>query len=56
MLGCGFSSKTNAKNVREKATKCPLNTSGILLNADRHVLPKFDIHRGAVAHKRVLMS
>ena len=34
MLGCKFSFKTYAKNVREKATKCSLKTTEVLLDAD----------------------
>ena len=34
MLGCKFSFKTYAKNVRERATKCSLKTTEVLLDAD----------------------
>ena len=38
MLGCRFSFQTYAKKLREKATKCSLKTSEVLLDADEHVL------------------
>ena len=46
MLGCmlvyvryvRFSFEAYAKSVREKATKCSLKTTDILLVADRHAL------------------
>ena len=38
MIDCRFSIEANAKNVREKATKCTLKTAEVLLDADRHVL------------------
>ena len=38
MLGLRFSFEAYAKNVREKATKCPLKTTKILLDAAGHVL------------------
>ena len=38
MSGCRFSFKAYAKNVKEKATKCSLKATDILLDADRHVL------------------
>ena len=37
MLGCRFSFKAYA-NIREKATKCSLKTTEVLLNTDGHVL------------------
>ena len=36
MLGWRFSFEVYAKNVKEKATKCYLKTTGILLDADGH--------------------
>ena len=38
MLGCRFSFESYAKIVREKATKCSLKATEILLDADRHML------------------
>ena len=38
MLGCRFSFKAYAKNIREKATKGSLETNEILLDADGHVI------------------
>ena len=38
MIGCWFSFEAYLKNVREKATKCSLKTTGILMGADKHVL------------------
>ena len=38
MLGCRFSFKAFAKNVREKATKCSIKTTDVLFDADGHVL------------------
>ena len=38
MLGCRFSFVAYSKNVREKATKCSLKTTDVLLDADKHVL------------------
>ena len=38
MLGFRFSFETFAKNVREKATKCSLKTTEVLLDADGQVL------------------
>ena len=38
MLGCRFNFEAYAKNIREKATKCSLKTTDILLGADEHVL------------------
>ena len=38
MLGCRFSFKVYAKNVKEKATKYSLKTAEVLLDADGHVL------------------
>ena len=38
MLGFRFSFEVYAKNVREKATKCSLKTTEVLLDADGHVL------------------
>ena len=32
-LGCRFSFEAHAKNVREKATKCSLKTTEVLLGA-----------------------
>ena len=43
MLVCRFSFEAYAKNVREKATKCPLKTTTVLLEAEEISLPKFDI-------------
>ena len=37
MLGCSFSFEADAKNVREKAL-CSLKTTGVILDADGHVL------------------
>ena len=37
ILGCSFSFEAYVKNVREKATKWPLKTTEVLLNADGHV-------------------
>ena len=37
MLDCRFSFEAYAKNVREKATKCSLKTTEVLLDADGHV-------------------
>ena len=49
MLGCRSSDKAYTKDVREKATKCSLKTNEVLLDADGHVLTKFDIYQGTVA-------
>ena len=49
MLGCRFSFKACAKNIQGKATKCSLKTAEVLLDADGHLLPKFDIDPGTVA-------
>ena len=38
MLGCRFKFKVCAKNVREKAMKCSLKITEVLLDADGHVL------------------
>ena len=38
MLGCRFSFKAYANNVREKVTKCYLKTTEVLWEADEHVL------------------
>ena len=38
MLGCSFSFEAYAKYVREKATKCFLQITEVLLSADGHVL------------------
>ena len=38
MLGCRFNFDVYAKNVRQKATKCSLRTTEVLLDADGHVL------------------
>ena len=38
MLGCCFSFEAYAKKVREKATKCSLKITEVLLGADGHVL------------------
>ena len=38
MLGCRFSFEAYKKNVREKATKCSLKTTEVVLDADGHVL------------------
>ena len=35
---CRFSFKAYAKNVREKAVKCSLKTTEVLLNTNGHVL------------------
>ena len=37
ILGCSFSFEAYVKNEREKATKWPLKTTEVLLNADGHV-------------------
>ena len=39
-LGFRFSFKAYVKNVREKATKCSLKTTEVLLDADGYVLTK----------------
>ena len=51
MLSCKFSFKAYGKNVMEKVTKCSLETTEVLLDADRHVLslPKFNIYQDALA-------
>ena len=38
MLGCRFSVEAYAKNAREKATKCSLKTTNVLLGDDGHML------------------
>ena len=38
MLGCRFGFEEYAKNVKEKATKCSLKTTEILLDVDGYVL------------------
>ena len=38
MLGCRFSFKAYAKNVREKAIKCSLKITEVLLDVDGHVV------------------
>ena len=38
MLGCRFTFKAYAKNIRDKATNCPLKATEILLNPYGHVL------------------
>ena len=38
MLGCRFSFEVYAKNVQEKANKCSLKTTEVLLNADGQFL------------------
>ena len=38
MLGYRFSFVAYLKNIRDKATKCYLKTTEILLDADEHVL------------------
>ena len=38
MLGCRFSFKSYAKNVQEKATKCSVKATEVLLDADGYVL------------------
>ena len=38
MLGSRFNLKEYAKNLREKATKCSLKTTEVLLDVDGHVL------------------
>ena len=38
MLDCRFYFKAFKKNVQEKATKCSLKTTEVLLDADGHVL------------------
>ena len=49
MLDCRFSFGAYAENLREKATKCLLKTTEILLNAMYipKYLPKFDIYQGS---------
>ena len=37
-LGSTFSFEVYEKNVREKVTNCSLKATGVLLNADEHVL------------------
>ena len=44
MLGCRFRFGACAKNVQEKATKCSLKTTEVLLDADGHVF-----YQGTVA-------
>ena len=36
ILGCMFTIKAYAKNVREKTTKCSLKTAEVLLDAEGH--------------------
>ena len=38
ILGCRFTFKAYAKNVREETSKCSLKTAEVLLDADEHVL------------------
>ena len=38
MSGCRFSFEVYAENVREKATKCSLETTEVLLDPDGNVL------------------
>ena len=38
MLGYRFSFEAYAKSVREKATRCSLKTTEVLLDADGHLL------------------
>ena len=38
MLGCRFSFEAHTNNVREKATKCSLKTTEVILDNDGHVL------------------
>ena len=38
MLGCRFSFEAYTNNVREKATKCSLKTTEVVLDNDGHVL------------------
>ena len=38
MLGCRFSFEAYVKNVQEKATKCSLKNTEVLLDADGNVL------------------
>ena len=38
MLGCRFSFEAYAKKVSEKATRCSLETTEVLLDVDGHVL------------------
>ena len=38
MLGCRFSVEAYAKNVGEKATKCSLKSTEVLLDNNGHVL------------------
>ena len=38
MLGCRLSFEAYAESVREKATRCSLKTTEVLLDADGHLL------------------
>ena len=42
-LSCKLSSEAYAKNVREKGTKCSLETAEVLLMLMDKCLPNFDI-------------
>ena len=43
ILTCTLSFEAYAKNVKEKATKCSLETTEVLLMLMNKCLPKFDI-------------
>ena len=49
MLCCRCSFDTYAKNVQEKANNFSLKSTEVLLDADGHGSPKFDICQGTVA-------
>ena len=49
MLDCRSSFEAYAKNVREKANKCPLKTAKFYCMLMVMCLHKFDIHQGRVA-------
>ena len=38
MVGCRFTFEAHVKKVQEKATKCSLKTTEVLLDADGYVL------------------
>ena len=49
MLGCSFTFEAYAKDVREKATKCSLKSTGVYWMLMDMCLPMFDLYQGMVA-------
>ena len=49
VLGCSFTFEAYAKDVREKATKCSLKSTGVYWMLMDMCLPMFDLYQGVVA-------